>query len=55
MYACHVWMDYLWLTSIAHFARLGTNIVGFRWYRVIMIIFGAILVYFGFTFLLNAL
>jgi len=28
MYACHVWMDYLWLTSIAHFARLGTDIVG---------------------------
>jgi threonine/homoserine/homoserine lactone efflux protein len=54
MYACHVWMDYLWLTSIAHFARLGTNIVGFRWYRVIMIVFGAILVYFGLTFLLNA-
>ncbi len=54
MYICHVWMDYVWLTSIAHFARLGVSVVEFRWYRVIMVAFGAVLVYFGLMFLLDA-
>jgi len=55
MYICHVWMDYLWLTSVAHFAKMGTNVVGFKWYRLIMAIFGAVLIYFGLTFLINSL
>ncbi len=54
MYVCHVWMDYLWLTSVAHFSRMGTNVLGFRWYRAIMAFFGAVLVYFGTTFLINS-
>ncbi len=55
MYACHVWMDYLWLTAIAHFARMGTSILGFKWYRILMAVFGLVLVYFGLTFLFNSL
>jgi len=55
MYICHVWMDFLWLTSVAHFAKMGTNVVGFKWYRLIMAIFGAVLIYFGLTFLINSL
>ena len=54
MYVCHVWMDYIWLTSVAYFAKMGTNIMGFRGYRVIMIVFGAILICFGLTFLINS-
>jgi len=55
MYVCHVWMDYLWLTCIAHFAKMGTQVLGSRWYRIIMVIFGAILIYFGITFLISSL
>jgi len=52
MYVCHVWMDYIWLTSVAYFAKMGKNIIGFKWYRIIMAVFGAILIYFGLTFLI---
>jgi len=55
MYVCHVWMDYAWLTSVAHFSKMGTNVVGFKWYRPIMAVFGAVLIYFGLTFIINAL
>ena len=55
MYVCHVWMDYAWLTSVAHFSKTGTNVVGFKWYRVIMAVFGAVLIYFGLTFFINSL
>ena len=54
MFICHVWMDYAWLTGVAYFAKKGTNIVGLKWYKPLMIIFGAILIYFGVTFILGA-
>ena len=55
MYICHVWMDYIWLIVVAHFSRLGVNVVGVKWYRIAMAFFGAVLIYFGFTFLLSAI
>jgi threonine/homoserine/homoserine lactone efflux protein len=54
MYACHVWMDYVWLLIVAHLAKIGANIAGFKWYRLILAVFGVILIYFGFTFLANS-
>jgi len=47
MYVCHVWMDYAWLTAVAHFARVGTNVAGTKWYRILMMLFGPALVCFG--------
>jgi threonine/homoserine/homoserine lactone efflux protein len=55
MYICHVWMDYAWLTGTAHFARVGLNFMGQRWYRTLTATFGAVLIYFGFNFVLSAL
>lgn len=55
MYICHVWMDYVWLTSLSFFAKKGTTVIGWMGYRIILGIFGGILLYFGFTFLLPAL
>jgi threonine/homoserine/homoserine lactone efflux protein len=55
MFLCHVWMDYVWLTGVAYFSKKGTNIVGLKWYKPLMIIFGAILIYFGFSFLVPAI
>jgi len=55
MYVCHVWMDYAWLTAVAHFAKVGTSVAGFKWYRLIMAVFGTVLIYFGLTFLISSL
>ena len=54
MFICHVWMDYAWLTGIAYFSKKGTNVMGLKWYKALMIIFGVILIYFGLTFILGA-
>jgi len=48
-------MDYAWLTAVAHFARVGINMIGARWYRAIMAFFGVVLIYFGINFLISAL
>jgi threonine/homoserine/homoserine lactone efflux protein len=55
MYACHVWMDYVWLTATAYCAKVGLNLVGLRWYRLLVVAFGAVLIYFGVNFLLSSL
>ncbi len=54
MFLCHIWMDYVWLTGVAYFAKKGTNVMGFKWYKPLMIIFGAVLIYFGTRFILGA-
>jgi threonine/homoserine/homoserine lactone efflux protein len=53
MYICHVWMDYVWLISIAHFSKKGKNILGTRWYRYLIGIFGVFLIFFGFRFIIS--
>ena len=52
MYVCHVWMDYVWLIGVAFFSHKGASVLGLMWYRVLLGVFGGILVYFGLTFLL---
>ena len=46
MYVCHVWVDYVWLTVLAHLAK-GIDIVGLRGYRIATTLFGGLLVYLG--------
>ena len=55
MYICHVWMDYVWLISISYFAKKGFDVIGLKLYRPIIILFGLILIYFGFNFIIGAL
>lgn len=55
MYVCHVWVDYAWLTLVSGFAKKGAKILQLKWYRVLMAAFGVVLIYFGLTFLSNAL
>jgi threonine/homoserine/homoserine lactone efflux protein len=54
MYLCHVWMDYVWLILVAYLSKRGMDIAGFKWYRITMAFFGALLIYFGLTFLSSA-
>ncbi|MDH5437459.1 MAG: LysE family translocator [Candidatus Bathyarchaeota archaeon] len=51
MYFSHIWMDYVWLIAVAHFAKMGMNVVGAKGYRAVVIVFGAVLIFFGLLFL----
>ena len=55
MYVSHVWMDYAFLTALAHFGKKGKAIVGSKYYRVVLVTFGIILVYYGATFIVGAM
>ncbi|MCW8801779.1 MAG: LysE family translocator, partial [Candidatus Bathyarchaeota archaeon] len=55
MYICHVWVDYAWLTLVAGFAKKGAKLLQQKWYRFMIAGFGAVLIYFGATFLVDAL
>jgi len=51
IFASHIWMDYAWLMAVAYLARKGTNIIGTRGHRILTVIFGLALIYFGIDFL----
>jgi len=55
MYVAHVWMDYAWLTGTAYLARRGTKFVDHKGYRIVLMLFGLILIGFGIYFLASAL
>jgi len=55
MYVSHVWMDYAWLIGTAYLAKKGTSLAGRKGYRIIMVIFGVILIFFGLYFLVSPL
>lgn len=55
MYVAHVWMDYAWLTAIAYLAKKGVNILGSKGYRILIVVFGAVLIFFGMYFLVSVL
>ena len=55
MYVFHVWMDYAYLTTIAHLGQKGKRVVGSRYYRLVLVAFGLVLIYYGSTFILNAI
>lgn len=53
MYLSHVWMDYAFLTSITHLGKKGKAIIGSRYYKLFLVSFGLILIYYGITFAIN--
>ena len=55
MYVAHVWMDYAWLMGTAYLARRGTKFVNRKGYRIVLLLFGLILIGFGVYFLASAL
>ncbi|UCD96522.1 MAG: LysE family transporter [Candidatus Bathyarchaeota archaeon] len=54
MYVFHVWMDFVWLTSVAYFSEKGRSVIGLRPYRILLMVFGAFLIYFGFSFIVGS-
>jgi threonine/homoserine/homoserine lactone efflux protein len=55
MFVCHVWVDYAWLILVSAFAKRGAKILRFKWYRVLMAVFGLVLIYFGLSFIIDSL
>lgn len=55
MYIAHVWMDYAWLTATAYLAKRGANILGSKGYKLLVAVFGAVLICFGIYFLVSVL
>ncbi len=51
MFLAHIWMDYAWLTSVAHLAQKGVRIIGSKYYTMILLGLGAVLFYFGASFI----
>lgn len=54
MFLCHIWMDYVWLIAVSYFAKKGVSALGSRWYRTLIGLFGVILIYYGISFLGDA-
>jgi threonine/homoserine/homoserine lactone efflux protein len=55
MYIAHVWVDYAWLTATAYLAKKGVNILGSKGYKLLVTVFGIVLICFGTYFLVSAL
>ncbi len=55
MFFSHVWIDYVWLTVTSWITNKGTNLIGTQGYRILILIFGIFLIYFGCLFCLNAI
>ena len=55
MYVAHVWMDYAFLTALAHFGKKGKAFVGSKYYKIVLVSFGMILIYYGATFVLSSI
>lgn len=54
MFASHIWMDFAWLGGTASLAGRGKLLLG-KWFRILLLIFGAAMAYFGVSFILSAL
>lgn len=55
MFGFHIWMDYVWLMSVAFISKKGSRILSNRNYKILMIGISGLLIYFGITFLQDAL
>ena len=54
MFVSHIWMDYAWLGGTAAVASRGKLFLG-KWFRILLIIFGVTMAYFGISFIMSAL
>ena len=55
MFVFHIWMDYAWLGIVGYLSGRGKKILLEKNYNVFMISISCVLVYFGITFLIQAL
>lgn len=53
LFGMHIWMDFVWLTLVSFFASKSTKILSNRNYKVLMIVLGIVLIYFGITYIVE--
>jgi len=53
LFLMHIWMDYVWLYTIAAFSSKAKNYLSMRNYKIIIIGLSMVLVYFGIDFLVK--
>jgi threonine/homoserine/homoserine lactone efflux protein len=54
LFALHIWMDYAWLGSTAYFASKGSRALKSRYYPLLHAGLSAVLVYYGISFVIQA-
>lgn len=54
MFFSHVWIDYVWLAGTAWATKQGAHLIGSKGYRILLVVFGILLIYFGIQFGYNA-
>ncbi|MCS7110690.1 MAG: LysE family translocator [Ignisphaera sp.] len=47
MFLAHIWMDFLWLSLVAEAGKRGRILLGGKGYRVMLAVFGILLLFFG--------
>lgn len=55
VFVLHVWMDFVWLGSTAFLISKSKKIISNTNYKIIMLALSAVLIYFGITFLTDAI
>lgn len=55
MFLFHIWMDFVWLGAVALLASKTRALLSKRSYRIFMVILSGVIVYFGLTFLSEAM
>lgn len=55
MFVFHIWMDYAWLCSVGFLSSKGKRITSNKNYKIFIIAISAVLVYYGVTFVLQAI
>ena len=53
LFLFHIWMDYVWLFTIATFSSRAKNYLSKRNFKIIIVVLSLILIYFGIDFLLK--
>ena len=54
MFFSHVWIDYVWLAGTAWATKQGAHLIGSKGYRILLVVFSILLIYFGIQFGYNA-
>lgn len=53
MFMTHIWMDYAWLTTIAHLANKGVKVIGSKYYSILLLGLSVALIYLGSNFIIE--
>ena len=53
MFLSHIWIDFLWLSMIAEAGKRGIAITGRKGYRVMLMVFGILLLFLGVNILMK--